>query len=74
MLNYYEMGSCQRFGRLVAPIDPSIAFTFGAPPRLIKSTTWSEEFGSALEENGFSDVRQEALTGGVVTMFWATKR
>jgi len=73
-LNLYELGFIPTFGRLVAPLDPSLAFTCGALPGLIKSTTWSEEFGSALEENDFSKVGREALTGGVVTMFWASKR
>jgi demethylmenaquinone methyltransferase/2-methoxy-6-polyprenyl-1,4-benzoquinol methylase len=73
-LNLYELGFIPTFGRLVAPLDPSLAFTCGALPGLIKSTTWSQEFGSALEENGFSKVGKEALTGGVVTMFWASRR
>jgi demethylmenaquinone methyltransferase/2-methoxy-6-polyprenyl-1,4-benzoquinol methylase len=74
LLNLYEQGFIPTLGRLVAPLDPSLAFTCGALPGLIRSTTWSEEFGSALERNGFSKAGQEALTGGVVTMFWASKR
>jgi demethylmenaquinone methyltransferase/2-methoxy-6-polyprenyl-1,4-benzoquinol methylase len=74
LLNYYEQGFMPALGKLVAPLDPSIAFTFGALPELIRSTTWSEEFRNALWESGFSEVEREALTGGVVTLFWATKR
>ena len=74
LLNLYELGFIPAFGRLVAPLDHSLAFTCRELPGLIKSTTWSEEFGSALEENGLSKVGEEALTGGVVTVFWASKR
>jgi demethylmenaquinone methyltransferase/2-methoxy-6-polyprenyl-1,4-benzoquinol methylase len=74
LLKYYELGFIPALGKLVAPLDRSVAFTFGALPGLIMSTSWSEEFRSALEENDFSDVEREALTGGVVTLFWATKR
>ena len=73
-LNLYELGFIPMFGRLVAPLDPSLAFTCRELPGLIKSATWSMEFGNALEENDFSKVGQEAFTGGVVTMFWASKR
>ncbi len=74
LLNLYEFGFMPALGRLVAPFHPSIAFTFGALPELIKSTTWSQEFGSALVDSVFSEVQREALTGGAVTMFWASKR
>jgi demethylmenaquinone methyltransferase / 2-methoxy-6-polyprenyl-1,4-benzoquinol methylase len=73
-LNLYEVGFIPTFGRLVAPLDPALAFTCGVLPELIKSTTWSEEFGGALEENDLLKGGQEALTGGVVTMLWASKR
>ncbi len=74
LLNYFEMGFMPALGKLAAPLDASVSFTFGALPGLIKTTTWCEEFGNALDEDGLSEVGREALTGGVVTLFWATKR
>ena len=72
-LNLYIWGIIPVFGRLIATRDPSLAFTCAALPGLIKSTKWSQEFERALDENGFSKVRRESLTGGVVTVFWASK-
>jgi hypothetical protein len=60
-------------GRLVAPLDASLAFTCAALPGLIRSTTWDADMVGALEENGLSGEGREAMTGGVVTAFWASK-
>jgi demethylmenaquinone methyltransferase / 2-methoxy-6-polyprenyl-1,4-benzoquinol methylase len=73
LLNLYIYGFMPVFGRLVAPLDASLAFTCSALPRLIRSTTWDEEIGAALEENDISRGGREAMTGGVVTVFWASK-
>jgi demethylmenaquinone methyltransferase / 2-methoxy-6-polyprenyl-1,4-benzoquinol methylase len=73
LLNLYVYGFIPVFGRLVAPLDASLAFTCGALPGLIRSTTWDEEIAAALRENGLSGGGHEAMTGGVVTVFWASK-
>jgi demethylmenaquinone methyltransferase/2-methoxy-6-polyprenyl-1,4-benzoquinol methylase len=72
-LDLYINGFMPVFGRLVEPIDASLAFTCAALPGLIRSATWGEEIGGALEENGLSGGGREALTSGVVTVFWASK-
>jgi demethylmenaquinone methyltransferase / 2-methoxy-6-polyprenyl-1,4-benzoquinol methylase len=73
LLNLYVNGFMPVFGRLVAPLDASLAFTCAALPGLIRSTTWDEEIGGALEGNHLSGGGHEAMTGGVVTVFWASK-
>jgi len=74
LLNLYVNGFMPVFGKLVEPIDASLAFTCGALPGLIRSTKWDEEIVDALEENDLSGGNHEAMTGGVVTVFWASKR
>jgi demethylmenaquinone methyltransferase / 2-methoxy-6-polyprenyl-1,4-benzoquinol methylase len=73
LLNLYVNGLMPVFGRLVAPLDASLAFTCAALPGLIRSTTWDAEMGGALEENQLSGGGHEAMTSGVVTVFWASK-
>jgi demethylmenaquinone methyltransferase/2-methoxy-6-polyprenyl-1,4-benzoquinol methylase len=73
LLNLYVYGFMPALGRLVAPIDASLAFTCAALPGLIRSTTWDVDIGDALEDNGLSGGGREAMTGGVVTVFWASK-
>jgi len=73
LLNLYVYGFMPVFGRLVARFDASLAFTCAALPGLIRSTTWDEEIGDALEENGLSGGGHETMTSGVVTAFWASK-
>jgi demethylmenaquinone methyltransferase/2-methoxy-6-polyprenyl-1,4-benzoquinol methylase len=73
LLNLYVYGFMPALGRLVAPLDPSRAFTCAALPGLIRSTTWDADIGDALEENSLSGGGHEAMTGGVVTVFWASK-
>ncbi len=73
LLNLYVRGFMPLLGRFVAPLDASIAFTCDALPGLISSTTWDEEIGDALEGNDLSGGGHEAMTGGVVTVFWASK-
>jgi demethylmenaquinone methyltransferase / 2-methoxy-6-polyprenyl-1,4-benzoquinol methylase len=73
LLNLYVYGFMPVFGRLVEPLDASLAFTCGALPGLIRSTVWDEEIGGALEESGLSGGSRAAMTGGVVTVFWASK-
>jgi demethylmenaquinone methyltransferase / 2-methoxy-6-polyprenyl-1,4-benzoquinol methylase len=73
LLNLYVYGFMPALGRLVAPLDASLAFTCAALPGLIRSTTWDVDIGDALEENGLSGGVREAMTGGVVTVFWASK-
>jgi demethylmenaquinone methyltransferase/2-methoxy-6-polyprenyl-1,4-benzoquinol methylase len=73
LLNLYVYGFMPALGRLVAPLDASLAFTCAALPGLIRSTTWDTDMGGALEENGLSGEGREAMTGGVVTAFWASK-
>jgi demethylmenaquinone methyltransferase/2-methoxy-6-polyprenyl-1,4-benzoquinol methylase len=73
LLNLYVFGFMPALGRLVAPLDASLAFTCGVLPGLIRSTTWDADIGGALEENGLSGGGREAMTGGVVTVFWASK-
>jgi demethylmenaquinone methyltransferase / 2-methoxy-6-polyprenyl-1,4-benzoquinol methylase len=74
LLNLYVNAFMPVFGRLVETIDPSLAFTCAALPGLIGSTTWDQEITDALEENDLSGGGHEAMTGGVVTVFWASKR
>ena len=74
LLNLYVYGFMPALGRLVAPLDASLAFTCAALPGLIRSTTWDADIGDALEENSLSGGGHEAMTGGVVTVFWASKR
>ena len=73
LLNLYVYGFMPALGRLVAPLDASLAFTCAALPGLIRSTTWDADIGDALEESGLSGGGHEAMTGGVVTVFWASK-
>jgi len=73
LINLYVYGFMPVFGRLVEPLDASLAFTCAALPGLIRSTTWNDEIGGALEENDLSRGGHEALTSGVVTVFWASK-
>ena len=72
LLNLYVDGFMPAFGKLVAPLDASLAFTCAALPGLIRSTTWDADIGDALAENDISKGGgREAMTGGVVTVFWA---
>jgi demethylmenaquinone methyltransferase / 2-methoxy-6-polyprenyl-1,4-benzoquinol methylase len=73
LLGYYIYGLLPALGRLAAPFDPALAFTCGVLPRLIRSTTWKEEMDKALEENDLSKQGEEDMTGGAVTLFWASK-
>ncbi len=73
LLNLYVWGFMPAFGRLIGPLHPSLAFTCTALPALIRSTKWDHEFELALEENDFTKVGKKALTGGLVTIFWASK-
>jgi demethylmenaquinone methyltransferase/2-methoxy-6-polyprenyl-1,4-benzoquinol methylase len=73
LLNLYVDGFMPAFGKLVAPLDASLAFTCAALPGLIRSTTWDTDIGEALAENDLSGGGHEAMTGGVVTVFWASK-
>jgi demethylmenaquinone methyltransferase/2-methoxy-6-polyprenyl-1,4-benzoquinol methylase len=73
LLNLYVDGFMPALGTLVAPLDPSLAFTCTALPRLIRSTTWKEEVDSALRGGNLSKEREEEMTGGVVTILWASK-
>ncbi len=72
-LDLYVKGILPLFGRLVAPIVPSLGFTYAALPGLIDSSSWKEELGPALRDNGIFDVESRAMTGGIVTVFWASK-
>jgi demethylmenaquinone methyltransferase/2-methoxy-6-polyprenyl-1,4-benzoquinol methylase len=72
-LSFYIWGLLPVFARLIAPLDPSLAFMCGVLPGLVRSTNWDDEFGRALHENDFSKVCQESLTGGVATVIWASK-
>jgi demethylmenaquinone methyltransferase/2-methoxy-6-polyprenyl-1,4-benzoquinol methylase len=73
LLGYYIYGVLPVLGRLAAPVDPSLAFTCSVLPRMIRSTTWKEEMDKALEENNLSKQGEEDMTGGAVTLFWASK-
>jgi demethylmenaquinone methyltransferase / 2-methoxy-6-polyprenyl-1,4-benzoquinol methylase len=73
LLKLYVFGFMPVFGKLVEPLDASLAFTCGALPGLIRSTTWDVEIEGALAKNGLSEGSRETMTGGVVTVFWASK-
>jgi len=73
MLNLYVDGFVPALGKLVDRFDRSLAFTCTALPGLIRSTAWDDEIAVALQENGLLGGRQR-MTGGVVTMFWASKQ
>jgi len=74
LLNLYIFGFIPVFGRLVSTLDSSLAFTCGALPGLIRSTTWDDEISLAFERYDLSSGGREAMTGGVVTVFWASKQ
>jgi demethylmenaquinone methyltransferase/2-methoxy-6-polyprenyl-1,4-benzoquinol methylase len=74
LLNLYVHGFMPFFGRLVEPIDASLAFTCKALPGLIRSTTWDDEIVDALEANDLSGESHEAMSGGAIKVFWASKR
>lgn len=58
---------------MVAPVDASLGFTCAALPGLIRSTAWKEEIDGALKGNSLSKEGEEEMTGGVVTLLWASK-
>ena len=47
--------------------------TFVRLPGIIRRTNWVESWRRRLEEHEFEQVGEKALTGGVVTVFWATR-
>lgn len=75
LLGYYIYGVLPTMGWIVGPLDPPLAFTCRVLPRLIKSTTWKTEMERALAEGSGGLVRMavEEMSGGVVTLLWASK-
>ncbi|MDA4118511.1 MAG: class I SAM-dependent methyltransferase [Thaumarchaeota archaeon] len=74
LLNLYVDWFMPTFGRLVSPLDPSLAFTCSVLPGLIRSTTWKEDVDAALAGNRLSKDGEDEMTGGVVTILWASKK
>jgi demethylmenaquinone methyltransferase / 2-methoxy-6-polyprenyl-1,4-benzoquinol methylase len=73
-LDYYIYGLLPVMGKVAAPIDPDLAFTCSVLPGLIRSTPWRDEMDAAIRESkDLSKEGEEQMTGGTVTLFWASK-
>jgi demethylmenaquinone methyltransferase/2-methoxy-6-polyprenyl-1,4-benzoquinol methylase len=73
-LDYYIYGLLPVMGKVVAPMDPELAFTCSVLPGLIRSTRWREEMDAAIRgSEDLSKEGEEQMTGGTVTLFWASK-
>jgi demethylmenaquinone methyltransferase / 2-methoxy-6-polyprenyl-1,4-benzoquinol methylase len=72
-LAFYEYGVLRIFGAVLRRVGSRLAFTFEALPSLISKRRWDDSFAQELRAKGFSGIGSKRLSGGAVTVFWATK-
>jgi demethylmenaquinone methyltransferase/2-methoxy-6-polyprenyl-1,4-benzoquinol methylase len=74
VLELYVYALLPVLGRLLAPLDRSLAFTCAVLPGLIRTAKWDKEMGDALGSGGFAEEGEERMTAGIAALFWASKK
>lgn len=70
--SFYLYGVLRLVGRMLKRAVPGLSFTFENLPTIISVRRWDDRFEAELDKNGFTAIRKERLSGGVVTAFSAT--
>lgn len=70
---FYVYGFLQILARVAKRSLGGLDYTFQKLPGIIRRTHWVESWRIRLRRGAFVNVGERALTGGVVTFFWATR-